>query len=87
MLTDLLPKCLAEDRVSIHDQELPVAQESINRIGGHLRDLLHEQLVRVRRNPDELNGTRRKIDDDERVVSDEAPCGPSLGGEKVGGSN
>lgn len=47
----------------------------------------HEELIRIRRYSHDLNGSRRKIDDEERVVRYEALCRPNLGGEEVRGGD
>lgn len=83
MVLEHAPERRAELAITIEDQEPLLSQEAIDAVGQVARNLLHEVIVGIRSAGDDLDGSRGKVDDEERVVGHEAVRRPDLGREEV----
>ena len=73
--------------IAIADQDSRPTEKPV--VSGRERapDLAHEQVVRMRRGPHDLDAAGREIDDEHRVLRDEASPRPDLCREEVGASD
>jgi hypothetical protein len=79
----LFAEVLGEDRVLIHDQELLRSKESVDGVREHSGGVDHERAAGVRRRSDDLDRSSRDVDDEERVMRDEAAHRQDLRREEV----
>lgn len=74
---------LGELGVAVEDQEAATREASVP-IRDVARDLRHERVVGVRRDPDDLDHAARVVDHEQHVVRDQPARGPDLRSEEVG---
>ena len=63
---------LRELRIAVADQEAVGKEEAVNGIGQVPRDLCHERLIRVRSRAGDVDSASLQVDQEERVVGDQA---------------
>src|SRR5262249_60790762 len=78
------PKRRGVERVSVQDDVLHAAQESVARIGQVPGELRHPRAVRLRRDPGDLHHASLQLYDEEDDVADQAVQRQHLDGEEVG---
>ena len=86
-LLQVRPHRQAPLRIAVADQDAVVGQRPVVREDQRAGHLLHEHGIRVRRGPENPHASAGEIDDEERVIGDQARGRPHLGREEVRARN
>ncbi len=80
----LSAELVGELRVSIADQKVMAKEESVNHVSQVAGDLGHEQIVGMACRSSDVDSPSPQVDQEQRVVGDQATWSPHLGREEVG---